>query len=143
MGIKKKTKKKKSFYFEDYNEAEIQNDYINLKKIKIPLNRITILSFIFFSLIFIFSIKIIYLSLTPEKSFFEKDIVNNFLKRRDIVDRNGSVLATNVSLYNIGIRPKLLNEREKKNLLIKLSLLDSELDISRIKKKIKKKDFFW
>jgi len=143
MGIKNKTKKKKSFYFEDYNELEIQDNSINLKKIKISLNRVTLLSFVFFSLILIFSTKIIYLSLTPEKSFFEKNTKNNFVKRRDIVDRNRSVLATNVTLYNAGIRPKLLNKREKKNLLIKLSLLDSELNINKIKKKIDKEEFFW
>ena len=39
----------------------------------------------------------------------------NFIKkRRDIVDRNGSVLATNVNLYDVGVRPKLLKTKGKK-----------------------------
>ena len=44
-------------------------------------------------------------------------------KRRNIVDRNGTVLATNVILYDVGVRPKLLKEKEKKNLIIKLGVL--------------------
>ena len=107
--------KKKSFYFEDYTESEIINDSKNLDTIKISLNRVAFLSFIFFSLMLIFGIKIIYLSLTPEKFFYDNNIKGDFAKeRRDIVDRNGSVLATNVNLYDIGLRPKLLKEKEKK-----------------------------
>ena len=66
--------KKKSFYFEDYVESEIiiNNKKINL--IKTSPNRMTFLYFIFFSLLLIFSIKVIYLSLFPEKNFFSKKI---------------------------------------------------------------------
>ena len=118
--------KKKSFYFEDYTESEL-TDNNKSKIVKVLLNRVTFLSFIFFSLILIFSIKIIYLSLSPEKSSYSNNIKKNFIKkRRDIVDRNGSVLATNVILYDVGVRPKLLKEKEKKNLLIKLGLLFPE-----------------
>jgi len=67
----------------------------------------------------IFSIKVIYLSLSSEKSSYSNNIKKNFIKkRRDIVDRNGSVLATNVILYDVGVRPKLLKEKEKKYLNI-------------------------
>ena len=106
--------KKKSFYFEDYTEVELTDN--NISNItKISLNRVTFLSFVFFSLLLIFSIKIIYLSLSSEKSFYSNNIKKDFVKkRRDIVDRNGSVLATNVNLYDIGVRPKLLKEEEKK-----------------------------
>ena len=114
---KNKRPKKKSFYFKDYTESDIIANNKNTKLAKVSLNRITFLSFIFFSLILIFSIKIIYLSLSPEKSFYNNNIKKNFIKkRRDIVDRNGSVLATNVILYNVGVRPKLLKEKEKKKL---------------------------
>jgi len=134
--------KKKSFYFEDYTETELI-DNKNSRIIKVLLNRVTFLSFIFLSLILIFSIKIIYLSLSTEKSFYSNNIKKDFVKkRRDIVDRNGSVLATNVILYNVGVRPKLLKEKEKKNLLIKLSLLFPELDLNEIKHKLNKEDFF-
>ena len=134
--------KKKSFYFEDYVESEFtDNNKFNI--VKVSLNRVTFLSFIFFSLILIFSIKIIYLSLSSEKSFYSNNIKKDFVKkRRDIVDRHGSVLATNVILYDVGVRPKLLKEKEKKNLLIKLGLLFPELDLNKIRSKLNKKDFF-
>ena len=71
-------KKKKSFYFHDYAASEFNhNNKTNI--IKVSLNRVTFLSFIFFSLILIFGIKIIYLSLSPEKNFF-----NNNIKKFDI-----------------------------------------------------------
>ena len=107
--------KKKSFYFEDYTETELI-DNKNSGIIKVLLNRVTFLSFIFLSLILIFSIKIIYLSLSTEKNFYSNSIKEDFIKiRRDIIDRNGSILATNVILYNVGVRPKLLKEKEKRN----------------------------
>lgn len=135
--------KKKSFYFEDYTESDLVDNINNPNIIKISLNRVTFLSFIFLSLILIFSIKIIYLSLSPENGFYNNNIKKNFVKkRRDIVDRHGSVLATNVILYDVGVRPKLLKEKEKKNLLIKLGLLFPELDLNEIKSKLNKEDFF-
>jgi cell division protein FtsI (penicillin-binding protein 3) len=134
--------KKKSFYFKDYTESElINNNKFNI--VKVSLNRVTFLSFIFFSLLLIFSVKIIYLSLSSEKSFYSNNIKKDFVKkRRDIVDRHGSILATNVILYDVGVRPKLLKEKEKKNLLIKLGLLFPELDLNKIRSKLDKKDFF-
>ena len=83
--------KKKSFYFEDYVESEFtDNNKFNI--VKVSLNRVTFVSFIFFSLILIFSIKIIYLSLSPENIFYTTNVKKDFLKnRRDIVDRHGSV----------------------------------------------------
>ena len=141
---KKKTIKKKGFYFEDYNESEIIGDKNNSNNIKVSLNRATFLFFIFFSLTLIFSIKITYLSLSPDKNFYNNKIKKNFIKnRRDILDRNGNVLATNVDLYDVGVRPKLLKEKDKKNLLIKLGILFPNLDLKIIKKNLKNDDFFW
>ena len=140
----KKNKNKKSFYFEDYTESEIIHNNKNFNIVKISLNRVTFLSFIFFSLILIFSIKIIYLSLAPEKNFYSNNIKKNFVKeRRDIVDRNGSILATNVNLYDVGVRPKLLKKKEKKNLLIKLGILLPELDLNKINYRLNNDEFFW
>ncbi len=137
--------KKKSFYFKDYNESEIIDNNKNSNSPKIVPNRVAFLFFIFFSLIFIFSIKIIYLSLSPEKDFFDfRNTENNFQKiRRNIIDRNGSILATNVDLYDVGLRPKLLNDEEKKKLLIKLAILFPELNLKKIEYKLNNKDFFW
>ena len=117
MKSKKKNTKKKSFYFKDYTESEIIHDDKNIHAFKISLNRVAFLSFIFFSLILIFGIKIIYLSLSSEKKFYTESIKKPFVKeRRNIIDRNGSLLATNVILYDVGVRPKLLDKKEKKKL---------------------------
>jgi cell division protein FtsI (penicillin-binding protein 3) len=134
--------KKKSFYFEDYNHSEFTENKKNFNIVKILLNRVTFLSFIFFALMLIFSIKITYLSLSKEKNFYNNQATNQFQKkRRDIIDRNGSVLATNVTLYDIGIRPKLLNKKEKKNLLIQLGIHFPSLDLKKIKSKLNKDNF--
>ena len=144
MSNKNKTIKKKSFYFQDYTESEILGNNINFNIQKISLHRVTFLSFIFFSLILICSIKIIYLALSPEKSFYTNNIKKDFIKnRRDIIDRNGSLLATNVDLYDVGVRPKLLKKKEKKNLIIKLGLLLPEIDLKKIRHKLDNDEFFW
>ena len=144
MSNKNKTIKKKSFYFQDYTESEILGNNINFNIQKISLHRVTFLSFIFFSLILICSIKIIYLALSPEKSFYTNNIKKYFIKnRRDIIDRNGSILATNVDLYDVGVRPKLLKKKEKKNLIIKLGLLLPEIDLKKIEHKLDNDEFFW
>ena len=134
--------KKKSFYFEDYTESELlENSKPNI--VKVLLNRVSFLSLVFFTLMLIFSVKIIYLSLAKEKSYYSNNFKKSFSKkRRDIVDSNGSVLATNVTLYEVGVIPKLLKKKEKKNLLIKLGLLFPELDLNEIKHKLDKEDFF-
>ena len=131
-------RKKKSFYFEDYTESKIleQNVYFNI--IKISFSRITFLSFIFLSLLVICSIKMIYLSLSTEKTFYSQNIKENFLKnRRDIVDRNGTILAKDVNLYDVGIRPKLLNDKEKKKLANKIKSFASRFRYRNNKEKIK------
>jgi len=134
--------KNKTFYFEDYDESELPEKNKS-NTVKISLNRVTFLSFIFLSLILIFSIKIIYLSLSPEKDLYNNSTKRNFSKeRRDIVDRNGTILATNVILYDVGVRPQLLKKTEKKNLLIKLALLFPDLDLGKISNKLEKEDFF-
>ena len=113
---KKKTIKNKSFYFDDYNESEILDSNVNFNRIKISLSRVTFLSFVFFSLLVICGIKVVYLSLFSERIFYTENIKKNLLeKRRNIVDRNGTVLATNVDLYDVGIRPQLLKKKEKKH----------------------------
>ena len=138
------TKIKKGFYFQDYTESEILEKNINFNHVKVSVNRVTFLSFIFLSLLLICSIKIIYLALYPEKDFYSNKIKKGFSQSRsDIIDRNGSVLATDVYLYDIGIRPALLGIKEKKNLLIKLGLLLPELDLNKIKIKLNNNNFFW
>ena len=139
-----KKNKKKSFFFRDYNESEFFSNLKNKNYIKVSLNRVTFLFFIFLSLILIFSIKIIYLSLTPSKQkvFFSENNNKNFIKKReDIVDRNGVILARNIEIYSAGIRPALVQNKEK--LMINLRLIFPKLDVDSIKKKLDKNKFFY
>ena len=137
-----KESKKKSFYFKDYTESDITVNNKDPKLIKVSLNRITFLSFIFFSLILIFSIKIIYLSLSPDKNFFLENINQDFVKeRRDIVDRNGIIIARNIGIYSAGIRPQLAKDKGK--LLLNLRLILPELESNKIKNKLNHNKFFY
>tara|TARA_B100000029_G_scaffold89938_3_gene79686 strand:- start:6778 stop:8490 length:1713 start_codon:yes stop_codon:yes gene_type:complete len=134
--------KKKSFYFEDYADYENNPDKKNTKSIKIPSGRIVFLFFIFFSLISIFSIKIIYLALFPGQNLvFTKVSENFYQERRDIIDRNGTILARNIYVYDAGIRPKLV--KDKKKLLFDLKLIFPEIDMKKIEKNLNKKKFFY
>ena len=142
MKNKKKKIKQKSFFFEDYTESEIIANKENNNLPKVSLNRITFLFFIFFSLVVIFSIKIIHLSLLSDKNFFSKDINQNFIKeRRDVVDRNGIIIARNIDVYDAAIKPKLV--KDKKKLLINLRLIFSDLNIKRIRENLNKNKFFY
>ena len=137
-----KESKKKGFYFKDYTESDIVVNNKDTKLVKVSLNRITFLSFIFFSLILIFSIKIIYLSLSPDKNFFLENINQDFVKeRRDIVDRNGIIIARNIGIYSAGIRPQLAKDKGK--LLLNLRLILPELESNKIKNKLNHNKFFY
>ena len=139
--MKKKIKNnQKSLFFEDYTEVEIKNE--NKKKIKISLNRVTFLFFVFFALIIIFSSKTIYLSLSPQKNLFFQKSKNFFTSnRQDIVDRNGTILARNILIYRAGIRPKFLKNKEK--FLINLRLEFPELNANKLKEQLEKDKFFY
>ena len=142
MKNKNKEFKKKSFYFKDYTASDVIVNDKNTKLVKISLNRITFLSFIFFSLILIFSIKIIYLSLSSDENFFSKNINQDFVKgRRDIVDRNGIIIARNIDIYSAGIRPQLAKDKGK--LLLNLRLIFPELESNKIKDKLNNNKFFY
>ena len=91
--------KKKSFFFDDYSESEITFSGKNINLLKISSSRVIFLFSIFLILIFIFSVKIIYLSLYPDRNFFSKNNNLNITKeRRDVVDRNGIILARNINI---------------------------------------------
>ena len=143
MKVKRKRNiKQKSFFFEDYTESEIivKNENFNLAKVS--LNRTTFLFFIFFSIILIFSIKIIYLSTSDKQIFFSGNVEQNFLKeRRDIVDRNGIILATHIDIYDAAIRPKLVKDRKK--LLINLKIIFPKINNKQINENLNKNKFFY
>ena len=112
----KKNAKQKSFFFKDYYDSEILFKRKNKNLVKVSLNRVSFITFIFLALIFIFSIKVVYLSFSPQENVFSKEINRNFVKKRaDIVDRNGSILARNIISYDAGVNPKLVKDKKKIN----------------------------
>jgi len=133
---------KKSFYFEDYRESEIIYNKAKSQIIKVSPSRITLLFLVFLSLIIIFTFKIIYLSLLPEKKYSFYNVSEGFYKeRRDIVDRNNNIIATNITIFKAGIRPQYIKNKE--NFLINLRLKFPELDSNQIKQKLKENKFFY
>tara|TARA_B100001121_G_C18680195_1_gene618184 strand:+ start:248 stop:1975 length:1728 start_codon:yes stop_codon:yes gene_type:complete len=133
-------KNQTSFFFEDYLESNkkkkfSQNNYF-------IQDRIYILFFLFFSLIFIFSIKIINISLDTIEIFnYENGTEKFHLNRRDIVDRNGELISRNIRSYHVAINPKLINNKE--NFLIKLRINFPNLPIRQVEKKIGKGKYFY
>ena len=141
--MKRKNRKnnQKSFFFEDYKESEII-DEINSKRIKISLNRVTFLFFVFFSLIFVSSTKIIYLSLSQDKKILIQKNKKDFeILRSDITDRDGTIIARNIIVYRAGIRPQFIKNKDK--FLIKLRLIFPEINFKEVKKKLNENKFFY
>ena len=141
--MKKKSKKNKninqaSFYFEDYIETNKKNK--KNKKFNNFQDRIYLLFFFFFSLIFIFSIKITHISLNQDVFNLEKQKNKFSLLRRDIVDRNGIIISRNINTFHAAVDPKLL--KDKKNFLIKLRLNFPELPFNEIKKNLDRNKYF-
>ncbi len=144
--MKKKRKNKNyntnqaSFYFEDYLESNKKHKFS--KKNSLSQDRIYLLFFLFFSLIFIFSIKIIHVSLTKIDIFKQQNIPKKFTSlRRDIVDRNGNLISRNIQSYHAAVNPKLIKNKE--NFLIKLRLNFKELPVENIRNKIKRGKYFY
>jgi len=128
-----------SFYFEDYLETNKKNKI--LKKTNNFQDRIYLLFFLFFSLILIFSIKIIHISLNEKNILNVEEQKSRFsVLRRDIVDRNGIIISRSVNTFHVAIDPKLV--KDKKNFLIKLRLNFPELPINEIKKKLNSNKYF-
>ncbi len=133
-------KNQKSFYFEDYLETSSNSK----KKTKsfISQDRVYLLFFLFFSLIIIFSIKIIFVSLKDIKTNnYSKNKSNFSVLRRDIVDRQGILISRNVNSYHAAVNPKLIKNKE--NFLIKMKLHFPDLPIKKIKENLKKGKYFY
>ena len=130
----------KSFYFEDYLETNQKSKKV--KDSNIFQDRIYLLFFLFFSLITIFSIKIIFISL---KSFENLNKKNNLAYhstlRRDIVDRNGVIVSRNVKSFHAAVKPNLI--KNKDNFLIKIRVNFPNISIKKIEKKIDKGKYFY
>ncbi len=128
-----------SFYFEDYLETNKKSK--KLKKSNNFQDRIYLLFFFFFSIILIFSFKIINVSLNKKEiSIYNAQNSQFTLLRRDIVDRNGTIISRNINTYHAAIDPKLV--KDKKNLLIKLRLIFPDLPVDEIKQKLNGDKYF-
>ena len=141
----KKTKRKNknnnqtSFYFEDYLETNKKSKM--LKKSNNFQDRIYLLFFFFFSLVLIFSIKITHISLSKKNIFNNQKQLKHFsLTRRDIVDRNGEIISRNINTFHAAVDPKLI--QDKKKFLLNLRLNFPELPIDEIETKLKNKKYF-
>ena len=145
--MKKKSKKNKkidlnqtSFFFEDYIETSKKNKFS--QKNNAAMDRIYILFFLFFSLILIFSIRIVHVSLNKIMFLSQENNYEKFtLTRRDIVDRNGVLISRNVKFFHIAVNPKLI--RNKNNFLIKLRVNFPELPVKEIEKKLNIGKYFY
>ena len=132
----------RSFFFDDSLESNISFDKKNYCEVKVSSNKTAFLFFFFLILLLIFSIKIIYLSLFPEKNILSSKINETSISNRaDITDRNGVILARNIDIYSAGIRPKLI--RDKKKFLINLKIIFPDLNYVKISKKLMNDKFFY
>ena len=136
--MRKKSKKNKSininqtsFFFEDYLATNKKNKLS--KKNCFSQDRVYLLFFLFFSLILIFSIRIIDISLNKFEIFNQEKTPQKFtLLRRDIVDRNNVLISRNIESFHAAVNPSFVKNKE--NFLIKLRLSFPELEITEIKK---------
>ena len=147
MRMRKRQRKNKninvnqnSFFFEDYVETNRKNKYS--QKNNFFQDRIYLLFFLFISLIFIFSARIIHISLNKIEIYNSGKLNNKFnLLRRDIVDRNGELLSRNIKSYHAAVNPLLI--KNKDNFLIKLKLNFPDLPLKKIKNKLNKEKYFY
>ncbi len=144
MGKKRKikniNKNQQSFFFEDY--LSTNQKFKREKNFIINEDRIYILFFSFFSLIFIFSLKIIFISF-QSSSYNENTIYKESFKpiRNDIIDRNGILLSRNITAYHAAIKPNLI--KDKKKFLVKVKLVLPEIDSKHLITNLNKKKYFY
>ncbi|MBD1150715.1 hypothetical protein IDH12_04970 [Pelagibacterales bacterium SAG-MED29] len=130
----------KSFYFEDYLDTNKKNKKV--KNSSISQDRVYLLFFLFFSLITIFSIKIIFVSLKNPEIYSKKNNSSLFTSlRRDIIDRNGILISRNVNSFHAAIKPSLIKNKE--NFLIKIRINFPDLSIKLIERKLDQKKYFY
>ena len=130
----------KSFFFDDFFETTKKNKKLN--KSKIYQDRLYVLFSFFFSLILIFSISIF--SISIQKSNFQGYNTIKYLSpllRRDVLDRNGELMARNINSYHAAVKPSLIKNKE--NFILNIQLNFPEISITELKKKLKNKKRFY
>jgi cell division protein FtsI (penicillin-binding protein 3) len=133
----------RSFFFEDYETPKYEyKQQSRFSEVKLSLNRVSFIFFIFLVVAFVFGSKIIYLASVKKENYFTNKLASPvFLKRQDILDRNNNLLARNVKLYSAAIKPQLITDKGK--LLINLRMIFPNMDIDKIKKKIEIGKYFY
>ena len=120
------------------NKSNLDLTDFDNNKFIINLNRVAFLFILIFATIILYSTRVIYLS---SKTYEKKNYVINKINRADITDRNGNYVSKSVFTTNVGIDPNLV--KDKKKLLVKLQYTFPKKDISKLKKKVSGKKFFY
>ncbi len=129
-----------SFYFEDFLETNKKNKLEQKKNFF--HDRIYLLFFLFISLVLIFSVRIIEISLNKIEILRKENTTKKFtLLRRDIVDRNGTLISRNINSFHVAVNPKLI--KNKDNFLLKLRLNFPELPLKDVEEKLLKNKYFY
>ena len=129
----------KSFFFEDFIETLEKNKKLN--KSKIYEDRLYVLFSFFFSLIIIFSISIFSTSIQESNFQGYKKVKSQFpLLRRDVLDRNGQLMARNMNSYHAAVKPRFIKNKE--NFILNIKLNFPEISTTELKKKLKNKKYF-
>jgi len=133
-------KNQKSFFFDDFLETTQKSRQLN--KSKIYEDRLYVLFSFFFSLILIFSISIFSISI-QESNFqgYKKVNYSYPLLRRDILDRNGELMARNINSFHAAVKPSLIKNKE--NFILKIKLNFPEISTIELKKKLENKKRFY
>ena len=130
-------KKKNNLILEDYQQEFSYKD--NKGLINVSFNRIAFIFFIFLIIAIIFSLKATFYGFTKVNK--KKIYSPNKDYRSTIFDRNENILAKSVNTINAGINPKLVID--KKKLLLNLKIIFPNKDLNFIKEKLNKKKFFY
>ncbi len=138
--IKNINSKQQSFFFEDY--LTTNHKYKKQKNFTANEDRIYLLFFSFFSLIFIFSLKIIFISFQNSNYNEITSYKYNFNNiRNDILDRNGVLLSRNITAYHAAIKPSLI--KDKKKFLVKIKIIFPEINSEIFLKNLNQKKYFY
>ena len=129
-----------SFFFNDFLETTQRNK--KLSKFKIYEDRLYILFSFFFSLILIFSISVF--SISIQESNFKRYAKPNHhfqLSRRDILDRNGELMARNINSFHAAVKPSLI--KNKDNFILNIKLNFPNISVSELRKNLENKKYFY
>ena len=130
----------KSFFFEDFLETNQKQKIIY--KSRITDERLYVLFTVFFSLILIFSISIFSISIQSSNfQVHKQESKNSLILRRDVVDRNGELIARNINAYHAAVKPDLIKNKE--NFAINIKLNFPEISLPELKKNLNSKKYFY